>query len=51
MADMVATRARRRHVPRSAGLLAFARPGLNSGFGERVQQLMFGHIMRSIDKP
>jgi len=49
MADMVAGRIRRRHAPRSAGLLAFCRPGLNSGFGEAVQQLMFGHIMREID--
>ncbi|MFI7585915.1 SDR family NAD(P)-dependent oxidoreductase [Spongisporangium articulatum] len=50
MADMVEKRARKRHVPRSSGWMNTGRPVLNSGYGEFVQQAIFGWMMKRIDK-
>lgn len=50
IADMIEARSRKRHVPRNAGLLAFAKPAINSGVGERIQQLGLGWMMKRFDE-
>ena len=49
MADMVARRSRRRYLPRSVGMLVLLGPIMNSDLGERIQQLIFGGMMRGIE--
>jgi NAD(P)-dependent dehydrogenase (short-subunit alcohol dehydrogenase family) len=49
LADMVARRSRRRYLPRSVGVLVLLGPIMNSEVGERIQQLIFGRMMRGIE--
>lgn len=49
VADMVGDRARKRHVPRSAGLVASMRPVLDTGPADRAQRVLLGWLMRRVD--